>query len=194
MRFPRVRFTVRQVLVAVALLAVLLAVVIRRRDYCLRMAARHAQQEARERADSWSTRSARSALNARMAVAARHAELSSRYRRVASRPWESLPDDPYLNTRRLLISRRGVPKRDSIGTLPQSNQISLKRPENRPFTRPAINVPGHHPTVEFRDRLALALFFVRLLREGQRVRHEAKLGRECRGPRIRTGPGPASRS
>src|SRR4051812_31590545 len=97
MRPLRVRFTIRQAMVALTLVAVLLAVVIRRRDYCLRMAARHAQQESRERADSRLTRSVSSALTARMAVAARHAELSSRYRRVVTRPWESLPDDPSLN-------------------------------------------------------------------------------------------------
>src|SRR4051812_48925187 len=92
MRLPRGRFTVRQVMVVVTLIAVLLAVVIRRRDYCLRMAARHTQEAASARAE---LRSARTALAARMAleVASRHAELRSRYQRVASRPWESLPDD-----------------------------------------------------------------------------------------------------
>ena len=53
MRFRRVRFTVRRVLVAVVWIAVLLAVtgpLLRRRDYCLRMAARPAEAEARARA------------------------------------------------------------------------------------------------------------------------------------------------
>jgi hypothetical protein len=92
MRFPRVRFTVRRVLVAVAWIAILLAVtgpLLRRRDYCLRMAARHAEAEARARA---AMRSQRSAIGA----APRHAELRSKYQRVAARPWESLPDDPFL--------------------------------------------------------------------------------------------------
>jgi hypothetical protein len=91
MRFPRVRFTVRRVLVAVACIAVLLAVtrpLLRRRDYCLRMAANHAEAEAHLAA----MRSLRSAINA----APRHAELRSKYQRVAARPWESLPDDPFL--------------------------------------------------------------------------------------------------
>jgi hypothetical protein len=94
-RLP-VRFTVRQMMVAVTLVAVLLGVVIRRRDYCLRMAARHAQEEARVRFDRQSARS-RLVLLSAFAIEERHAALRSAYQRVAARPWESLPDDPYLD-------------------------------------------------------------------------------------------------
>src|SRR5262245_9444994 len=96
MRFPRLRFTLRQVMVAVTLVAVLLAAGIRRRDYCLRMAARHAQDEARGRAVLRSARAIATALLAANVVD-NHAELRSRYQWAASRPWESLPDDPSLN-------------------------------------------------------------------------------------------------
>ena len=98
MRLPRVRFTVRQVMVAMTLAAVMLAVVIRRRDHCSRMAARHAQEEARARSDYQSARAIGPVLLA-LEIAHRHAELRSKYQRAASRPWESLPDDPYLNDR-----------------------------------------------------------------------------------------------
>jgi hypothetical protein len=92
MRFSRVRFTVRRVLVAVAWIAVLLAVTgpfLRQRDYCLRMAARHAEAEASERAAMWNQRSA-------IHAALLHTKLRLEYQRIASRPWESLPDDPFL--------------------------------------------------------------------------------------------------
>jgi hypothetical protein len=60
MRLPRVRFTVRQAAVVMTLAALLLAVVIcpliRRGDYRLRMAARHAEEEARTRSDERSAR------------------------------------------------------------------------------------------------------------------------------------------
>jgi type II secretory pathway component PulJ len=96
MRLPRVRFTVRRMMVAVTLVAILLAVVIRRRDYCLRMAARYAQEEARTRSDLQSARALGPAMLA-VHVAAQHGELRRRYQRAASRPWEPLPDDPFLN-------------------------------------------------------------------------------------------------
>jgi hypothetical protein len=82
MRFPRAPLTVRRVLVAVAWIAVLLAVsgpILRRWDYCLKMAASHAEAEARARA---AMRSHRSAIGA----APRHAELRSTYQRVAPAP------------------------------------------------------------------------------------------------------------
>ena len=52
-----------------------------------------------------------------------------------------------------------LPKTADFGTPPESNQITLKKPECRPLTRPGINVPESRPTAEFRDRPALALFF-----------------------------------
>jgi hypothetical protein len=61
---------------------------------------------------------------------------------------------------------RGPRKRPISALLPRVTKSRQKGPENRPFTRPGINVPGRCPTVEFRDRPALALFLVRLLREG----------------------------
>ena len=96
MRLPRLRFTVRQAMIAVTLVAVLLAVVMRRRDYCLTMAARHTQQEETARAAGRVARSKLVALRA-WVVAGRHAELRWKYQQVASRPWKPLPDDPYLD-------------------------------------------------------------------------------------------------
>jgi hypothetical protein len=94
-RLP-VRCTVRQMMVAVALVAILLGVVIRRWNYCLRMAAWHAQEEARVQFDRQSARS-RLVLFSAFFIEERHAALRSAYQRVAARPWESLPDDPYLD-------------------------------------------------------------------------------------------------
>jgi hypothetical protein len=93
MRFLRVRFKVRQVMVGVALLAVLLAPVMWRRDYCLRMATRHAREEARARSEMRSARTV-GAQQIALITAIQHGWLRSRYQRVATRPWESLPDDP----------------------------------------------------------------------------------------------------
>src|SRR5262249_23721659 len=39
-----------------------------------------------------------------------------------------------------------------FGTPPQTTQMPLTRAENRPFTRPVINVPGRRLIAEFRDR------------------------------------------
>ena len=98
MRVPRVRFTVRRVLLTVAWMAVLLAVIVpllRRRDYCLRMTARHAQNETQARSDSQSARAIGEALLA-LEAAHLHTEVRSKYQRVASRPWEALPEDPFV--------------------------------------------------------------------------------------------------
>ena len=62
---------------------------------------------------------------------------------------------------------RGPRKRPFSALLPRVTESLGKGPECRPVTRPGINVPRRRPTVEFRDGPALALVFVRLLREGQ---------------------------
>jgi hypothetical protein len=94
MHVPRPRFTVRQIMIAVAFVAV----VVRRRDYCLSRAAWHARREASRRADEQWTQftTLMIAHNLTQADANEHARLRSMYETIASRPLEPLPDDPFL--------------------------------------------------------------------------------------------------
>ncbi len=98
MGLPRLRFTVRRMMIAVAVVAVGLAVVVgwTRSVFCLKRAAWHAVHEARLRADGRMLASHSLLIRANLADsdAAEHARLRARYQYVASRPWEPLPDDP----------------------------------------------------------------------------------------------------
>jgi hypothetical protein len=94
MRYLRVRFKVWQVMAIAALVAVLLAPIIWRRDFCLRMAARQAHEESVARAQAQRAKTVVEKLNA-LSAALHHAHLRSRYEGVASRPWEPLPYDPF---------------------------------------------------------------------------------------------------
>lgn len=89
----RVRFKVWQVMAIAALVAVLLAPIIWRQNFCLRMAAMHAQEELAARAQVLRVKTLFEQQLA-LFVAQQHAGLRSRYQRVAFRPWEPLPDDP----------------------------------------------------------------------------------------------------
>src|SRR4051812_34297535 len=51
--------------------------------------------------------------------------------------------------------------------LPRVTESRTEVPQCRPFTRSGINVPSPRSTAEFWDGPPLALFFVRLLREGR---------------------------
>jgi hypothetical protein len=99
MSFPRLRFTVRRLMVAVAVVAVLLGAfsLLRRASYCMDRAAWHAAQEARLRDEGRILASDTLLIAANLADprADEHARLSSMYQHVAFRPWESLPDDPF---------------------------------------------------------------------------------------------------
>src|SRR5262249_29578060 len=52
-----------------------------------------------------------------------------------------------------------IPEATDFGTPPRVTKSRWKGPQSRPSTRPGINVPCRHLTVEFRDRTALTLFF-----------------------------------
>jgi hypothetical protein len=109
MRLPRFRFTVRRLMVAMAIVALLLGGGIlgrRSLDY-RRLAAFHEQMEQRkERAVRGIEILARAANDPADAAAARrdaayeaqigrhHAALKAKYLRAASRPWLPVPPDP----------------------------------------------------------------------------------------------------
>jgi hypothetical protein len=99
MRLPHIRFTVRRMMIAVAVMALMFgaARLWQRRDFCLRRAALHARWEASRRADEWTL--ARNSLliaaNLAQADADEHARMKSIYERIALRLWETLPDDSF---------------------------------------------------------------------------------------------------
>ena len=101
MGLPRLRFTVRRMMVAVAVVAVLLGAFsqLRRASYCMDRAARHVAQEARLRDEGrmLASNTLLIAANLADARADEHARLSSIYQYVAFRPWVPLPDDPFLD-------------------------------------------------------------------------------------------------
>ena len=87
-------------MIAVAVVGVIFGVVNqwRRRDYCLRRAAWHAAREANLRAEEWrlAQHTLLIAANLTQVNANKHARLKSIYQRIAWKPWEPLPDDPFL--------------------------------------------------------------------------------------------------
>jgi hypothetical protein len=107
MRLPRPRFTLRGLIVAVAVLAVAFAAQ-RRWAYYRRMAAYHAQEAARIRhdgvfvyssgpgmkSDSWWAARFREAITERDRAAEIHARMSRRYAHAAFHPWEMVAPDP----------------------------------------------------------------------------------------------------
>ena len=84
MRKPRLSLRAMMVVVAVAALT-LTASARRRRDFCLRRAQVHS--EYRELAES-----SRYSSIFQPDLGPRHAEMAARYRRLADRPWERLPE------------------------------------------------------------------------------------------------------
>src|SRR5271163_982343 len=97
MRVPRARLTVLGMMIAVAIVAAVFGV-IRRTNYCLSRAAFHARWDESRREDE--RQSARHTLviaaNLAQADAEEHARWRSMYQKLAWRPWEPLPDDPFL--------------------------------------------------------------------------------------------------
>jgi hypothetical protein len=109
MRVPRVRFTVRRMMVAVAVVAAVLAVSPFPQRYANyhREALEHARlvgvsrENAKVQLAAWPEHpEVRALLDASAAewerLAAWHADLAQKYSHAASRPWESVPLDPRL--------------------------------------------------------------------------------------------------
>jgi hypothetical protein len=107
MRVPRMRFTVRRIMVAAAVVAVLLAVApFRQRSATYhRKALEHSRlvgvsrENAQVQLAAWPEHpEVRALMEASAAeferLAVWHADLAEKYRRAASRPWEMMPLDP----------------------------------------------------------------------------------------------------